>query len=150
MTLGHFTPRKGEICGVRYQGAKHFYGAIPIKNQAKPNQPTNQSKNPTKQPNNQKPQTKPTNQSTNQTTSQTKPKTKAGWWRHMPFFNPSTWEAEARGISEFKATLNSRTGRTTKRKPVSKQKQNKTNNTHTHTNPETKKPNQPIKQNFIV
>jgi hypothetical protein len=39
-------------------------------------------------------------------------------------FNPSTWEAEARWISEFEASLvyrvSSRTARATQRNPVSK------------------------------
>jgi hypothetical protein len=42
-------------------------------------------------------------------------------------FNPSTWEAEARQISEFKASLvykvSSRTARAIQRNPVSKTKQ---------------------------
>jgi hypothetical protein len=45
-------------------------------------------------------------------------------------FNPSTWEAEAGGFSEFEASLvykvSSRTARATQRNPVSKNK-NKTN-----------------------
>jgi hypothetical protein len=40
-------------------------------------------------------------------------------------FNPSTWEAESRWISEFEASLvyrvSSRTARATQRNPVSKQ-----------------------------
>ena len=46
-------------------------------------------------------------------------------------FNPSTWKAEAGGISEFESSLvyrvSFRTARATQRKPVSKnKKQNKT------------------------
>jgi hypothetical protein len=41
-------------------------------------------------------------------------------------FNPSTWEAEAGGFSEFEASLvyrvSSRTARATQRNPVSKKK----------------------------
>jgi hypothetical protein len=44
-------------------------------------------------------------------------------------FNPSTWEAEAGGFSEFEASLvyrvSSRTARATQRNPVSKNKQKK-------------------------
>jgi hypothetical protein len=47
-------------------------------------------------------------------------------------FNPSTWEAEADGISEIEASLfyrvSSKIVRDTQRKPVSKTKQNKTTN----------------------
>jgi hypothetical protein len=61
-------------------------------------------------------------------------------------FNPSTWEAEAGKISEFKASLvyrvSSRTARATQRNPVSNNNNNKKNKTkqqqqkkkpHTHT-----------------
>jgi hypothetical protein len=45
-------------------------------------------------------------------------------------FNPSTWEAEAGGFSEFKASLvyrvSSRTARAIQKNPVSKNQKNKT------------------------
>ena len=52
-------------------------------------------------------------------------------------FNPSTWEARGRRISEFEASLiykvSSRTARAIQRNPVSK------THTHTHTHTHTKK-----------